>query len=69
MNFYEMICFAKVYCAATGLVNPKSVSKQEFDVTADVLKKTADTRNDWTFEQKELYKSMVEFARQLTTGQ
>ena len=64
MSFYEMICFAKVYSAALSGRPLNSVTKQEVDVTLEVLKTMADGRNDWTQEDKECYKQIVDFAKE-----
>lgn len=64
MNFYEMICFAKVYNAVMGQMPLTSVTKQEAEVAIEVLKKMADNRNDWTQEEKECYKQIADFAKE-----
>ena len=63
MTFYEMICFAKVYNA---VMNPQfrgSVSKEEVEITVEILKKMADNRNHWSVEQKEVYKLLADFSK------
>lgn len=65
MYFFEMICFSKVLCAAMGLINRNTITKQEADIACEVLKKIADNRNDWVPEQKELYKVAVDIVKEL----
>lgn len=64
VSFAEMLGFAKVYSAVCGLSSPASVSKYEKDLAAEALKKMADNRNDWTHEQKESYKCLVDFVKE-----
>ena len=64
MDLNELMCFAKVYSVVMGLASPMSVSKREIDVAIEALKKNADNRWDWTQEQKDLYKLMLDFAKQ-----
>ncbi|MBR3095871.1 MAG: hypothetical protein IKH12_09805 [Clostridia bacterium] len=68
MNFYEMMCFAKVYSVVMGLSSPMTVSKQEIDVVFELLKRNTDNRPDWTHEQKETYKMMVDFVKHQIEG-
>lgn len=58
-----MICFSKAYCALLGLTSPLSVSKCEKDLAYEAIKKMADNRYDWTHEQKELYKLLVDYVK------
>lgn len=64
MSFYEMICFAKVYNAAFGVPSPSPVTKQDIEITIEILKKMADNRNDWTQQEKESYKLLADFAKE-----
>lgn len=68
MTLYEMICFAKVYNAALGLTDRRTVSSQEIDVVIELLKKNADNRNDWTQEQKDTYKAIADYAKDRING-
>ena len=63
MSFYELICFTKVYNAAFGFAPRTSVSKEEINITFEVLKKMADNRLGWSQEQKEIYKLLVDFVK------
>lgn len=64
MSFYEMICFAKVYNAAFGIPSPSPVTKQDVEITIEILKKMADSRNDWPQQEKESYKLLADFAKE-----
>ena len=66
MNFYESICFSKLYAVAFGLTPIHSISKQEVDIAAECLKKMADNSIYWTQEQKDLYKLLVDYAKNST---
>ncbi len=60
----EMLGFAKVYSAVFGLSSPMSVSRYDKDLAAEAMKKMADNLNDWTHEQKESYKLLVDFVKE-----
>ena len=64
MNFFEAMCFARVYGAACGQIDKNTISKQEVDVTIEFLKKFTDNRNDWTQEQKDYYKLMADYVKE-----
>ena len=68
MTFYDLICFAKVYCAAFGITDQRTVTNQEIDVAIEVLKENADNRSDWTQEQKETYKAIADYAKSQIKG-
>ncbi len=68
MDFNEMICFAKVYSAAFGFTSPMTVSKQEFEIVCELLKKNTDNRWDWSQNQKEVYKLLVDFVKNQIEG-
>jgi len=65
MTFYQLTCYTKLYNAAMGYIDRSSVTRQEVEVAIEVLKKLADERNDWTDEQKELYKSIADIAKEM----
>ena len=64
MTFDEMIGFAKVFSVYAGLASPLSVTNHERELAFEAMKKLADYRNDWTQEQKELYKVLADFAKE-----
>lgn len=65
MTFYQLTCYTKTYNAAMGYIDRRSVTQQEIEVAIEVLKKLADERDDWTDEQKELYKSIADIAKKM----
>ena len=64
MNFFEAMCFARVYGTACGQIDKNTISKQEVDVTIEFLKKFTDNRNDWTQEQKDNYKLIADYVKE-----
>ena len=64
MTFEEIVSFAEVFSVFTGLASPMSVTKQEKALAFEAMKKLADRRNDWTQEQKDLYKALAEIAKE-----
>ena len=63
VTFEEMLCFAKVYSIFLGMASPSSASKREKDLAVEAMKKMADNRNDWTQEQKEIYKAIADLVK------
>ena len=64
MTPYEELCVTRVYQAALGTIDRKTITKKEIDITVEVLKKHADYRNDWNDQQKEAYKLLADFAKE-----
>lgn len=64
MTPYEELCVTRVYEAALGTIDRKTITKKEIDITVEVLKKHADDRNDWNDQQKEVYKLLADFAKE-----
>ena len=64
MNFLDFISFAKVYNAVMNPQYRGSVSNTEVEITVEILKKMADNRNDWSDDQKEVYKLLADFAKE-----
>lgn len=64
MTPYEELCVTRVYQAALGTIDRKTITKKEIDITVEVLKKHADDRNDWNDQQKEVYKLLADFAKE-----
>ena len=65
---YELSCYNKVLGAALGKVDRSTVTKQEFDITVELLKKNADNRSDWTEEQKRDYKILADYVKENFKG-
>ena len=66
MNFYESICLAKIFSIAMGYTPKSSITDQEIDVAVECLKKTADQKQNWTEETKQMYKTMAELCGELS---
>ena len=64
MTHQEEYCVSRVYNAALGIIDRKTVTKHEIDITIEILKKHADDRDDWTQEQKEAYKLLADFVKE-----
>ena len=64
MTPYEEICVTRVYQAAIGTIDRKSITKEEIDITIEILKKHADERHDWNDQQKEAYKLLADYAKE-----
>ena len=64
MNFLDFISFAKVYNAVMNPQFRSSISNAEVEITVEILKKMADNRNDWSDDQKEVYKLLADFAKE-----
>ncbi len=65
MTFYQLTCYTKIYNAAIGYIDKRLVTQQEIEVAIEVLKKLADERDDWTDEQKELYKFIADISKKM----
>jgi hypothetical protein len=66
-DFGKIISLAKVFAMAMG-DRTITISSEERDAAFEELKVRADHRNDWTEEQKEYYKMMVDFGNEATRG-
>jgi hypothetical protein len=65
MNIDEIICIAKVLSTIPNQQVLKPPTKEEAKKCLDLLKNSTDNRWDWTPEQREYYKLMVEVAKQI----
>ena len=61
MTNQEEYYVSRVYNAALGIIDRKTVTKHEIDITIEILKKYADDREDWTDDQKEAYKLLADY--------
>ncbi len=64
MTPHEEYCVTRVYNAALGIIDRKTITKHEIDITIEILKKYADDRDDWTDDQKEAYKLLADYAKE-----
>lgn len=64
LTINEILLFAKILAYASG---DRTVTVTDIDkkMAAEVLKRMADQRMDWTFEQQEQYKMLVDVVDQL----
>ena len=64
MNITEILIFAKILAAVSGdrTVRVTSVEKK---IAADVLRRMADQRFNWTQTQREQYKMLVDVVEQI----
>ena len=64
MNITEILIFAKILAAVSGdrTVMVTSVEKK---IAADVLRRRADQRFNWTQPQREQYKMLVDVVEQI----
>ena len=62
----EMICFARVLSVFMGVLSPVDVSNHEKELAIEAMKKMADYRNDWSQEQKDIYKTLADFVKGLS---
>lgn len=69
MQFYELISFSKMFSVAMGLEKKSILSPMDIEIASEVLKRMADDSFCWTHEQKELYKLMVEVAKEIAKQQ
>lgn len=60
----EMISLAKVLSVFMGSSSPTYVSNSEKTLAVEALKKLADKRNDWTQEQKNVYKALADIVKE-----
>lgn len=66
MTFFDMISFAKLFSqVASGNM---AMSDIEIEAAAKVLKELGDNAPNWNPIQKELYKSMVDAAKESSRG-
>jgi hypothetical protein len=65
LSFYELMSFAKTFSKFFYLDRNVSATKEEQNAAVEVLKKMADNRGNWTQEQKESYKALVDFVKEV----
>lgn len=64
MTQYEKNCITRVYHALLGLIDRNTITKEDIDITIEILKKCADERNDWNDQQKDAYKLLADYAKE-----
>lgn len=63
MNIYELMSVAKLFSQAMGGQVTTSYAEQQMALR--ILKEMANYRQDWTEEEKEFYKLMVDYGKEL----
>lgn len=66
MTFFDMICFAKLFSQVFS--GNMTLSDMEMETVTKVLKELGDNAPNWNPMQKELYKSMVDAAKESSRG-
>lgn len=69
MDFYEAISLAKIFAQIMGGNNSITITDAELETAAKLLKDMGNNRQDWSPQQKETYKAMVDFAKENSKGQ
>lgn len=66
MNYslFEALSLAKVFSRTIGGNNNMTMSDAELEAAAELLKKLGDNRQGWSAQEKEAYKTMVDFAKE-----
>ena len=67
MDLYEFISLAKLFSQVFG-GNRFTISEAELEAASEALKNLSFNREDWTPQQREMYKSMVDFAKECSKG-
>lgn len=68
MNLYEQSCVSKVFLAAMGVIDRRTVTNIELETTFKALEIFADNNSNWNESQKEFYKFLVNFVKELMKG-
>ena len=66
MDFFEMISFAKLF--SQSFSGNLSLSDAEMEAASSTLKKLGDSCYNWSPAQKEIYKAMVDYAKNRSQG-
>ena len=63
---YEQMCLFKLFCSSMGMMDRNNITNAEMEVACESLKHMADQRYDWTDQQKNTYKFLVDYAKEMT---
>ena len=68
MNYslFEALSLAKLFSRTIGGNNNMTLSDAELEAAAELLKRLGDDRQDWSVQEKETYKTMVDFAKEIS---
>ena len=64
MSVYEQLCLTKLIYIAMGVMSKDTISSSEMETACEMLKYMADRRCDWTDKQRDLYKLLVDCAKE-----
>ena len=64
MNFYEVISLAKLFARVFDGNSSITLSEAELEAASELLKELGDNRQDWTPQQRETYKALVDFGKE-----
>ncbi len=67
VTFYDLISFAKLFSRIAS--GNTTMSDAEMEAAAKVLRQLGDSAPNWNPAQKEIYKDMVDAAKEDTRGQ
>ena len=65
ITFFELLSFAKAFSKTFAMDQRISMTKEEAKAAFEVLKKINENRTDWTQEQKEVYKTVADLAKEM----
>ncbi|MBQ8329597.1 MAG: hypothetical protein IJX83_08270 [Lachnospiraceae bacterium] len=65
MTIYEHQCVMRLFSIAMGIMAPNTITKVEVDIACEALKNMADQRQDWTEQQRGMYKWLVDCAKEI----
>lgn len=65
ITFFELVSFAKAFSKVFAIDRQVSVTKEEEKAAIEALKKMSENRDDWTQEQKEIYKAFADLAKEM----
>lgn len=63
MTISEQLCITKLFFTAMGMMPSNMISQPEMEIACEALKQAADQRCDWSDQQKEVYKWLVDWAK------
>ena len=66
MTIYEQLCVTKLFFIAMGMIAQDSITQTEMDIACEALKRAADQRCDWSYQQKTIYRFLVDCAKERT---
>ena len=65
MNFSQIIALCKMFTAMTEPNFRSQITRADFDLACEALKSMADNTNTWSNYDKERYKALVDFVKEI----